>query len=159
MMPPVPHWYLVFEHAESVWWHKYLKPGYAHCWAFGFSPAGRGEAGRWIMFDPAFDGLQVRLLAAADVDLLFVAAARGAVRLLRMPVVAQAVVRPRWAVTCAGALAALVGMGATPLTPWGLACTARRLGAVEALAEGVDAGFQGAAGAGARAECRGAGGG
>ena len=81
MMLPVPIWHLAFEHADSVWWHRWLKPGYAHCWAFGFSPV-RGDpaAGEWIVFDPAFEGLQVRLASEDEVVGWFEAAAPGRTR-------------------------------------------------------------------------------
>ncbi len=113
-----------------MWWHRWLKPGYAHCFAFGF------DGRQWLLFEPAFEGLIVRSVTEDEIEGWFAAASLGRLRLLRMPAVGQAVVRPRWVVTCAGALAALVGMRSTPLTPWGLACKARALGAEEVPAHG-----------------------
>lgn len=123
-------WFFAFEHAESVWWHRWLKRGYAHCFAFGFD----GEA--WLVVDPAFEGLIVRRASADEVEGWFARASLGGLRLWRVPVQGQAVVRPRWVVTCAGALAAIVGFRETPLTPWGLICIARRHGATEIRADG-----------------------
>jgi len=129
MMQPVPFWFLTFIHADSVWWHRFLRPGYGHCWAFGYSPASETEAGRWVVFDPAFEGLQVRLAGEAEVAGWFQLNALRAATILRIKPPAHAVRRPRLVVTCAGALAALVGLRETPLTPWRLACIARRYGA------------------------------
>lgn len=153
MMPGVSSWFLCFGSADSMWWHRWLRPGFQHCWAFGFSPAGDGGPGRWLVFDPCFDRLCVRLAGDAEVNGWFAAAVLGRVTVLEMPVLEQFLARPRWVVTCAGALAALVGMRRTPLTPWGLACIARSLGAREVSVNGEDIQAEGAGcGGGAGAE-------
>lgn len=142
-MPGVPVWFLCFGPASSMWWHRWLRPGFQHCWAFGFSPAGDGGPGRWLVFDPCFDRLCVRLAGEAEVEGWFMA---PGVTVLEMAPVAEFLARPRWVVTCAGALAALVGMRRTPLTPWGLACMARGLGAREVIVNGQDVQAEGAGG-------------
>jgi hypothetical protein len=130
-MPGIFIWYLVFVPANSMWWHKLLKRGYEHCFAFGFSPGNGEDEGRWIVFDPCFDRLAVRLASEAEIEGWMIGASQGTCTILKAPLVEGMLLRPRWIVTCAGALAALVGMRETPLTPWGLAKRLCRLGAQE----------------------------
>lgn len=146
-MPGVPVWFFVFCAADSMWWHRWLRPGFQHCFAFGFSPASADAPGRWLVFDPCFDRLCVRLAGEEEVEGWFAAAGGGVVTILEVPVLEQRLARPRWLVTCAGAMAALVGMRRTPLTPWGLACMARRLGAREVSVNGKDVEAGGSVGA------------
>jgi hypothetical protein len=82
-----------------------------------------------VRFEAGFDRLDVRVCSLGEVDDWLGLAHAGRLTVLRMPVLGEVLRRPRWVVTCAGALAALVGMRRTPLTPWGLACRARASGA------------------------------
>lgn len=130
-MPGIYIWHLVFVPANSMWWHRWLKRGYEHCFAFGFSPGNGVDEGRWIVFDPCFDRLAVRLASEAEIEGWMIGASQGTCTILKAPLVEGMLLRPRWIVTCAGALAALLGMAKTPLTPYRLACMARRMGAEE----------------------------
>ncbi|MCK8785222.1 hypothetical protein M0638_12585 [Roseomonas sp. NAR14] len=120
-VPQPGTWFVAFQPADTVWWHRLCRKGFAHC--FAFAPRGNPDrAGEvhWVFFDPAFTCLDVRLIPFEAVVEAFAMNKVGALRILRIDRQGARLARPRWVVTCAGAIAALLGMRATPLTPWGL---------------------------------------
>jgi hypothetical protein len=128
-------WYLAFEDCNTLWWHRFLKPGYRHCWAFKaqviMEDPPRAE---WLLFDPMLTGLDVRLVPKESAVGWLALGINGDLRILRVPEQRVLLARPRFFVSCAGALAALVGYSKTPLTPWGLYRRLRRLPGVEVVA-------------------------
>jgi hypothetical protein len=128
----IDEWIVAFCPADSVWWHRFLSPGFAHCWAFGFDP----QTGHWLYVEPTFSRVVVAIATPRQVEGWFEAAAERRLTLLRARCEDSQVVRPRFFVTCAGCVAALLGMRRYPLTPWGLFRTLRAAGARELRADG-----------------------
>ncbi|MBR0682754.1 hypothetical protein GXW74_19840 [Roseomonas eburnea] len=130
--PGLHSWMVVFEPTTSAWWGRFLARGFGHCWAMGFDPAARV----WVGVEPLFQGTLVRVLSSEAVHGVFLRAKLGEVRLLSVPHVGAEVVRPRFCVTCAGAVASLLGLRRFPLTPWGLFWTLRRMPGVKEIWRG-----------------------
>jgi hypothetical protein len=129
-------WYVVFEEANTIWWHRWLKPGFRHCWAFKVQViASDPPRGEWILVDPLFTGVDIRLVPPESaVGWLALAGIEGSgLQILRVPEQRNGVIRPRFFVSCAGALAAVLGLRQTPWTPWGLYWRLRRLPGVEVI--------------------------
>ena len=123
----LPAWFVVFQDANRTLVHRFLRRGFRHCWAFGWDE----DAGRWLVFEPLFDGIYLR---AVDAELMaHVLAAdhlRDATILLVAPENATAT-RPALLATCVTALQALLGLRSRrALTPFGLYRTLRAIGAV-----------------------------
>lgn len=128
-------WFFAFEEANTIWWHRWLKPGYRHCWAFKVQVIMEesGPRHEWLLFDPMFTGLDVRLVHQSQAEAWLALGMNGYLRILKVPQMQAGVVRPRFFVSCAGALAALIGYPKTPLTPWGLYWRLRALPGVEVV--------------------------
>lgn len=127
--PGLHSWLVVFEPTTSAWWGRFLARGFGHCWAMGFDPAAKA----WVCVEPLFEGTMVRVASPEVVAGVFLRAERGELRLLSVPHVGVEVRRPRLCVTCAGAVASLLGLRRFPLTPWGLFWTLRRIPGVREL--------------------------
>lgn len=153
--PGLHTWYVVFEPTTSAWWGRFLARGFGHCWMLGFDT----RAGVWVEMEPLFSGTVVRVAPDEVVRGVFIRHRRGEVRLLRVRHIGAEVRWPRLVVTCAGAVASLLGMRRFPLTPYGLFWRLRRLGAqeIERGGEDEDTGTGGEDGGGASggAGCRG----
>jgi hypothetical protein len=128
----IDEWIVAFRDAGAVWWRRFLRPGFGHCWAFGFCP----RTGHWLVVEPTFSRVVVAVATPRQVEAWFEAAAERRITLVRAPCRDEEVVRPRFFVTCAGCVAALLGMRRYPLTPWGLFRTLRAAGARELRADG-----------------------
>lgn len=128
----IDEWIVAFEPADSVWWHRFLAPGFGHCWAFGFCQ----ETGHWVWMNPAFERVMIGIATPRLVEGWFDAMNVGRLRLVRVPCQDVPAVRPRLLVTCAGAVASLLGLRRYPLTPWGLFRMVRAIGAQELVPYG-----------------------
>lgn len=123
-------WYVVFVGANATFVHRLLKPGFQHCWAFGWD----AEADRWIVFNPGFDGIAVRALPHARFPELLakLAAERATVVLARSMM--QPSTRLRIPATCVTAIEALLGLACRrALTPWRLYRNLLACGAVPVM--------------------------
>lgn len=123
----IDEWIVAFEPRTSAWWGRFLRHGFGHCFAFGFCT----RTGHWLVVEPTFERVAVGIATPRQVEAWFEAAAEGRLRLLRARCQDHRAVRPRFIVTCAGAVASLLGLRRYPLTPWGLFWTLRRAGARE----------------------------
>lgn len=154
--PGLHTWHVVFEPTTSAWWGRFLAPGFGHCWAMAFDT----EARVWVRVEPLFSGTLVQVAPRAVVVGTFVKAAEGSLRLLVVPHVGVEVRRPRLLMTCAGAVASLLGLRRFPLTPYGLFWTLRRIPGVREIgcggSEGIGTGGTGEVRSG---DCGGAAGG
>jgi hypothetical protein len=123
-------WIVAFEPKTSIWWGRFLTPGFGHCFTFGFVPAADGP-GVWLYAEALVTGVHIGVAPHEAVLRWFAEAKIGRLRLLEIKPQANVVVRPRWAVTCAGCIGAILGLRRLPLTPHKLFWMLRRLGARE----------------------------
>lgn len=128
----LPEWIVVFERRTTVWWGRFLRDGYGHCWAMAFDV----KAEAWVMVNPLFEGTLCRVMPDTGVRNQFQRAREGEVKMVSVPFQAQRVVRPRLLVTCAGCVASVLGLRRYPLTPWGLLWTVRRIPGVREYRDG-----------------------
>lgn len=141
--PGLHSWIVVFEPTTSAWWGRFLARGFGHCWAMAFDTRARV----WVRVEPLFQGTLVEVAPREVVVGAFVKAQEGAIRILTVPHVGVEVRRPRLVVTCAGAVASLLGLRRFPLTPYGLFWTLRRIPGVREIGRGGEEGI-GTCGAG-----------
>lgn len=124
---PLPAWYVVFQDADAIWVHRWLKPGFRHCWAFAWDEG----AARWLVFDPLFDGIYLRTVDEAALSGALAQPALASATIVLAPRVGARSTRPHFMATCVTAIAALLGLGARrALTPHGLYRTLLAEGAV-----------------------------
>ena len=123
----ITEWIVAFEPRTSAWWGRFLRDGFGHCFAFGF--CARSE--RWLVVEPTFERGVVAVAEVGQVEAWFAEADAGRLRLVAVECQDQAVRRPRFVVTCAGAVAGLLGLRRYPLTPWGLFRMVRAFGGKE----------------------------
>lgn len=140
-------WFVAFEPKTSIWWGRFLAPGFGHCYAFGYVPLDE-HSGVWLFQEALVRGVFVGVASPDMVLGWWTLAKMGKLRILKIRPQQELVVRPRWAVTCAGAVGALLGLKRLPITPHGLFWMLRRLGAVEVgrLEDGRSTESRGAAG-------------
>ncbi len=122
----LPAWYVVFVPANATFVHRLLKPGFQHCWAFGWD----ADAERWLVFNPGFDGIAVRALPEVRFPELLaeLCAERATVVLARS--MGEPSTRLRIPATCVTAIEALLGLARRrALTPWRLYRNLLALGA------------------------------
>lgn len=126
----LPAWYVVFVPANATWIHRLLKPGFQHCWAFGWD----AEADRWIVFNPGFDGILVRALHDKRFPELLAELAAERATVVLAPMMAQPSTRLRIPATCVTAIEALLGLACRrALTPYRLYRNLLALGAVPVM--------------------------
>lgn len=113
---PVREWFVVFEPTTSIWWGRYLKRGFGHCYAIGFD----AEADRWVAVEPLLEHVRIDVLSPEMVDYFWARAKAGELRMVLVPQQGGSRPMPHFLVTCAGAVASLLGLRRYPLTPWGL---------------------------------------
>lgn len=123
-------WIVAFEPKTSIWWGRFLTPGFGHCFMFGWLDLG-DETGIWLFQEALVSGVHMGVASPEAVERWFAEAYIGRLRLLRIKPINSIVVRPRFMVTCAGAIGAVLGLRRLPLTPHGLFWMLRRLGARE----------------------------
>ncbi len=114
---PLKEWFVVFiDEGEHIWWHRFLKKGFRHCLAFGFDNA----AQRWLIMDPLFDGVYLRAHTGEQID-RFIGAliARDAV-IIHAKTQGHVIGKPRLLLTCVTAIAHLLAVKESALTPYGL---------------------------------------
>jgi hypothetical protein len=113
-------WFVAFGdgvYGAAPWWVRWFtRPGFRHVWAFAYAP----EADAWLLVFPTFERVRVELADKAEITALIAAARAGAIRVLEVTPQAAGPRRPRLVVTCAGAIAAIVGIRRTTLRPEGL---------------------------------------
>lgn len=114
---PLPAWFVVFSDRGAVtWWQKLLRPGFRHCWLFGWDEA----AGRWLVVDPAFGGAYVRAADDRAAGLIWAELRQGRYTVLLARRGDAVIARPRMLLTCVSAVVAVLGVRACAFTPWGL---------------------------------------
>ncbi len=126
----LPAWYVVFVPGRTTFVHRLLKPGFQHCWAFGWDE----DAARWLVFNPGFDGIVVRALPETRFPELLASleAERATVVLARS--MGEPSTRLRIPATCVTAIEALLGLACRrALTPWRLYRNLLACGAVSIL--------------------------
>lgn len=126
---PLPAWYVAFVDSDcSVWWHRPLKKGFRHCFAFAPDPA----AGRWLVLNPGFDAVLLRALTEDEAAAFIAELYREGAKILFARVEFARVARPRLLLTCVTAIKALLGLrGCCALSPYQLYRSLLARGAVE----------------------------
>jgi hypothetical protein len=123
----VEHWLVAFIDTanETRWWHRFVRPGFRHCLAFGFD-------GRcWLQVDCMLNLLDVRSFAEAEMTLVLEILASHHARILavhRARPVSRPV--PRFPIYCVSTIKHLLGTRSRALTPWQLYRSLLRQGAV-----------------------------
>ena len=112
----VREWFVAFVDARSAWYHRFLKRGFRHVFAFGYQPS----AGRWLLYDLGFEGTNLRILRGAEVDALATTVANEGGRVLRAQVQDCFVGQPRLLASCVTAIAHLLGLPGCAVTPYAL---------------------------------------
>ena len=123
-------WIVAFEPKTSIWWNRFLAPGFGHCFMFGYVPEANGP-GIYLFFEPLVTGGFIGIAPHANVHEWRTRAALGQLRLLAVEPPNVEAVRPRFMVTCAGAVGFMLGLPRLPITPHGLYWMLRRRGARE----------------------------
>ncbi|MCA0451219.1 MAG: hypothetical protein LCH62_15855 [Proteobacteria bacterium] len=120
----LPAWFVVFQDANRIFVHRWLKPGFRHCWAFAWDE----PAGRWLVFEPLFDGMFLRTV---DGDLMGATIAQPGNTIVLAQCEYAVATRPALLATCVSAMQALLGLRSRrALTPYGLYRTLLASGAV-----------------------------
>jgi hypothetical protein len=120
-------WHIAFvDYGVNVWWHRFLRRGFRHCWAFTYQPA----LDCWVLFEVGFEGLDVRALSGKQIDRLIAEALEHDGKVLRFKGRRRIVKRPLLFASCVTALKRLLGVGGCALTPHGLYRQLLRAGAV-----------------------------
>jgi hypothetical protein len=152
-------WFVVFEPKTSIWWNRFLRPGFGHCFMFGYLPLEEGR-GIYQFFEPLTTGGFMGVAPHEHVLEWRTRAALGQLRILQIEAPNVEAVRPRFMVTCAGAVGFMLGLPRLPVTPHGLYWMLRRRGAREIgmlpdgwSTESSSAGGADPGGAGAAAAC------
>lgn len=112
----VPRWYVVFVGDGSEWFHRFLRPGFKHCFCYGYDDVGE----RWMLVDPGFDRVAVVAMTFEEAGRLLKLVDDRGWPVVRVPVVGETVRRPRLLLSCVSAVAAMVGLRTRAVTPWGL---------------------------------------
>lgn len=115
--PSIDRWFIVFEDCgNNVWWHHWLRPGFKHCWAFGYDLGAK----LWIRFEVIFDGCDIRTMTHAEVDEIVGECHERGWIILEVEV--ERVRRPklRFLASCVSATAHLCNLPRGALTPYGL---------------------------------------
>ena len=127
---PLEAWYVAFVDAQPTPWHRLMKPGFRHCYAFAWDSA----ADRWVVLEPGFDGVYLRPVRDEVIGLLWARLAADGSRVLLARSEGHRMLRPRLLLTCVTAVAALLALRrCCAVSPWQLYRTLRRRGAIEVL--------------------------
>ena len=128
---PLEWWYVAFVDAQATPWHRLMKRGFRHCYAFAWDEA----ADRWVILEPGFDGVYLRPVRDEIVAALWAQLAREGAHVLLARGEGHRMQRPRLLLTCVTAIAALLALRrCCAVSPWQLYRTLRRRGAIEVLA-------------------------
>jgi len=121
----VQSWMVAFLDTDNPprWWHRFVKPGYRHCLAFGFD----GRA--WLQVDCMLNLLDVRSFADAEMTLVLevLASHRARILVLERTVVSRGILRIP--IYCVSTVKHLLGVRCWALTPWQLYRALERRGA------------------------------
>lgn len=112
-------WFVGFVAARSAWYHRFLKPGYQHC--FAFTPLG---VDRWLVVDATWIGLSIAEVEGKTIDALLA----EVTSVLRITATLKPV-RFRLFATCVTLCAHLTGDRSGARTPWQLYRSLRASGA------------------------------
>lgn len=132
MTPSVllPAWYVAFVPGRGHWWQRFLKPGFGHCYAFGWDAPGD----RWLLFAWGLDGIAVRSMPHAWFPAFLAAVQAEGATVLLAKSHQTPVTRLRLLSTCVTAIAALLGLPVRrALTPYALYRTLLAHGAVPVM--------------------------
>lgn len=125
-LPYLDTWFVAFvDHGRNLWWHRFTRRGFRHCFAFAFDPVG----GCWIVFDPTLEGFTLRAVPGAAIDRLVAAVWAVDGRILKCRAEGRAPRRPRLFATCVTVIAHLLGVRGCAVRPDGLYRLLRRRGA------------------------------
>ena len=128
---PLEWWYVVFVAADRTIVHRFLKPGFQHCYAVAWDEA----ADRWVIIEPGFDGVYVRAVRDDVMAALWAELHRRRAHVLLARAERHQMFRPRFMLTCVSAIAALLALRrCCAVSPWQLYRSLRKRGAVEVLA-------------------------
>lgn len=111
---PVTEWFVVFQDAKTIWWHKFLRPGFRHCLMFGFDPSND----HWILIEPTFTGAYVGCVPRETLD-CFISGAResGCPIIVFRPRQDRKTIIPRPLLTCVTAIAHILNASWWVFTP------------------------------------------
>jgi hypothetical protein len=129
---PLPLWFVAFIDSNcEVWFQRLLKPGFRHCFAFGWDE----NAQRWVYVDPLWETIYLRAFSHAEIGCVFARLNAQGARLVAMasrPQLPRArFPRPRLMLSCVSAIEALLGLSsACAVTPYRLYRTLLEQGAV-----------------------------
>ncbi len=127
---PLMDWYVAFVDADRAPWHRFMKRGFRHCYAFAWDEL----ADRWVLLEPGFDGVYLRPLRDETMGALWAQLHRDGAHVLLARAEGHRMLRPRLMLTCVTAIAALLGLRrCCAVFPWQLYRTLRRRGAIEVL--------------------------
>jgi hypothetical protein len=127
-------WFVAFgdDGSRLKWWDVFTRRGFRHCFAFRYDLA----ADCWIVFDPAFSGVSVRVFANDAFTIYISGLSESLNRIVRCELPDNRRVLPRFAGWCAPMCADVVRFRGVALTPRQLYCSLQRNGAEPAF-EGV----------------------
>lgn len=112
-------WFVGFTHASAAWYHRFLKRGYRHC--FAFTCLG---IDRWLVIDALWNGMRVDEVPGKTIDAIVAECTSVlAVKVKPRPV------RFRLLATCVTLCAHLTGDRSRAVTPWQLYRSLRANGA------------------------------
>lgn len=110
-------WFLVFSEHTAVRWWRWMPGRFKHVTAVAALP----DVGGWLVIDPGYDRTDVALIADEGFEALVAEiAGRGAVEIVRMPVLKGPSRVPRWGFWCTALAGHLVGLSPCALRPDGL---------------------------------------
>lgn len=124
--PRVPFWFVAFVPAKAAWYHRLLKPGWQHVYAF--APLGPDA---WVVMDLLWTHLEVAIVPGPAIDRMIAGAAMHG-SILKVPTAPKRV-RFRVLPTCVTFVKHLVGDTSWAVTPWQLYRSLRRNGAERAF--------------------------
>jgi hypothetical protein len=116
--PALSEWFVAFTDArQPVWWQKFLKKGYSHCWAFTYDPA----SDRWIVFEPTWKASYIRAIEPSKFAPFIYRASNGG-PVFAVPVSNTRIKKARLFMTCVSEVCHIIGVDLFFATPWRLQC-------------------------------------
>ena len=111
-------WYVAFTDARKpVWWQRFLKTGFQHCWAFTYDP----ETNTWLVFEPTWKNLHIRSIPQHKFSPFIQRASEGGL-VYAVPVQQQTIKKSRLFMSCVSEICHLIGVDLFFATPWRLQC-------------------------------------
>jgi len=98
---------------QQAWYTRLMKPGFRHCFAFTFDPC----SGVWIVIDPTLDSAFIRAYSPRQFTILLNAYTAKQIKFLKVKAQRNHVNRPRLLLTCVSAVAHILGLKTSAVTP------------------------------------------